>query len=77
MSDQLIKVARCKHCGHPFAGHVVPLSRPSEDMTMSQRLSDYETLLNIHDRFDIYAWEGHAVSVEQNSSAARLTCECR
>lgn len=77
MSTQLIKVARCKHCGHPFAGHIVPIKRPSEDLTMSQRLSDYEKLLNIHDRFDIYAWEGHAVSVEQNSLSVALTCECR
>ena len=75
--NKLIKVARCRMCGEPFAGHIVPLGSPSEDLTMSQRLADYEALLDIHERFDRYAYEGHAVTVEENSPKARLNCHCR
>ena len=73
----LIKVARCRMCGDPFAGHIVPLVSPSEDLTMSQRLEKYQSLLEIHERFDRYAYEGHAVTVEENSPKVRLTCHCR
>ncbi len=79
MNDQRpIKVARCKRCGEPFAAHIVPLERPDEDtLTMSQRLADYETIMDIYDRYDRYAFEGHAVTVERNSDGLRLGCKCK
>ena len=78
MTDQrLIKVARCKGCGEPFAGHIVPFDRPDENLTMSQRLAEYDTVMDIYDRYDRYAFEGHAVTVERNSDNLRLGCKCK
>ena len=70
-----IKVARCKTCVEPFAGHIVPLT-VEEGLESAQAESDLRTLLGIHERFDRYAAEGHAVTVEPYSETLRLGCKC-
>lgn len=71
-----MKVARCKHCHKAFHMSIWPLERPSEDLTMSVRLNNYDQLFDLQHEFDEHIRHGHAVTIEPLSNET-LDCRCR